>query len=115
MPGFPLPIVPNMVEIHYKILKLLEQSPDISQRELARELGISLGKANYCLRALADKGWIKINNFRNSQNKLAYAYLLTPKGIKQKAEITLQFLHRKMDEFETIKQEIEELQRELAE
>ena len=104
-----------MVEIHYKILKILEQNPDISQRELARELGVSLGKANYCLRALADKGWIKINNFRNSQNKLAYAYLLTPQGMKQKAEITLHFLQRKISEFEAIKREIEELQRELAE
>ena len=103
-----------MVEIQYKILKILEQNPDISQRELARELGVSLGKANYCLRALTDKGWIKINNFRNSQNKLAYAYLLTPQGMKQKAEITLHFLQRKMTEFEAIKQEIEELQRELA-
>ena len=102
-----------MVEISYKLLKLLEARPDISQRELARELGVSLGKTNYCVKALVDKGWVKVDNFRNSQNKLAYAYILTPKGVSEKAKVTLNFLQRKRSEFEAIKKEIEQLQREV--
>lgn len=102
-----------MVEISYKLLKLLEERPDISQRELARELGVSLGKTNYCMKALVDKGWVKVDNFRNSQNKLAYAYILTPKGVSEKAKVTLNFLQRKRSEFEAIRQEIEQLQREV--
>ena len=102
-----------MVEISYKLLKLLEERPDISQRELARELGISLGKTNYCVKALVDKGWVKVNNFRSSGNKLAYAYILTPKGMSEKAQVTLSFLQRKRGEFERLKQEIEQLQREV--
>ena len=99
-------------EYRYKILKRLETNPDISQRELAQELGISLGKANYCLRALVQKGLLKVNNFRNNQNKAAYLYLLTPHGIEEKAQVTLRFMQYKMDEYETLKQEIELLQRE---
>jgi EPS-associated MarR family transcriptional regulator len=102
-----------LVEISYKLLKLLEERPDISQRELARELGVSLGKTNYCMKALVDKGWVKVDNFRNSQNKLAYAYILTPKGVSEKAKVTLNFLQRKRSEFEAIRQEIEQLQREV--
>ena len=102
-----------MVEISYKLLKLLEARPDISQRELARELGVSLGKTNYCVKALVDKGWVKVDNFRNSQNKLAYAYILTPKGVSEKAKVTLSFLQRKRNEFEAIKKEIEQLQLEI--
>lgn len=104
-----------MVEVRYKSLKLRERSPDIGQRELARGLGISLGKTSYCPRALAGTGWVKTDNFCNSRSKLAYAYLLTPQGMRRKAEIALHFLQRKMDGLEAIKQEIEELQRELAE
>lgn len=101
----------SLVEIDYKILKLLEQNPQISQRELARELGVSLGKTNYCVKALVEKGWLKVNNFKNSRNKLAYAYLLTPQGAKEKVQIAARFLQRKRIEFEAIKQELEELQR----
>jgi len=101
-------------EYRYKILKRLETNPEISQRELAQELGISLGKANYCLRALVQKGLLKVNNFRNNQNKAAYLYLLTPHGIEEKAKVTLRFMQYKMDEYETLKQEIELLQREAA-
>jgi len=101
-------------EYRYKILKRLETNPEISQRELAQELGISLGKANYCLRALVQKGLLKVNNFRNNQNKAAYLYLLTPRGIEEKAKVTLRFMQYKMDEYETLKQEIELLQREAA-
>ena len=99
-------------EYRYKILKELETNPEISQRELAKGLGISLGKANFCIQALIEKGFIKANNFRNSQNKKAYIYLLTPKGIEAKASITLQFLKYKMTEYQALKTELEHLQHE---
>lgn len=99
-------------EYRYKILKELESNPEISQRELARELGISLGKVNFCMQALIEKGLIKAKNFKNSQNKKAYIYLLTPKGIEDKASVTLQFLKRKMVEYHELQAEIEHLQRE---
>ena len=98
-------------EIHLKVLRHLENDPEITQRELAKKLGISLGKANYCLKALIDKGLIKAGNFKNSNNKSAYIYLLTPKGIEEKSRITLHFLKRKIDEYENLKKEINELRR----
>jgi len=98
--------------ISYRLLKTLHENPSLSQRELAREMGISLGKANYCLRALTSKGLLKAENFRNSQNKSAYLYKLTPKGIEEKARVTYRFLKRKLREHEELKQEIEELARE---
>ena len=101
-------------ETHFKLLKLLQANPNMSQRELSRELGISLGKANYCIKALLDKGWIKVNNFRKNPRKLSYAYLLTPKGIEGKTTLTTRFLARKMREYEVLKQEIEELTRDAA-
>jgi EPS-associated MarR family transcriptional regulator len=100
-------------ETHYKVLKHIEQNPRITQRELASELGVSVGKANYCLKALIDKGWIKAKNFKNSNNKLAYVYKLTPNGIDEKARITVSFLKRKMQEYEDLKDEIEMLQDEV--
>ena len=100
-------------ETHYKVLKQLEANPEITQRELAQELGISLGKTNYCLKALIQKGWLKANNFKNNKNKSAYAYLLTPKGIEQKAQITVTYLKKKVQEYETLKQEIAQLKSEL--
>ncbi|MBE0619354.1 MAG: MarR family EPS-associated transcriptional regulator [Burkholderiales bacterium] len=110
------PTIERPVEdTHFRLLRLLEARPELSQRDLARELGTSLGKTNYCLNALIDKGWVKARNFRNNQNKLSYAYLLTPRGIESKAAITLQFLKRKMAEYETLKADIEELQREVRE
>ncbi|PPC94259.1 MAG: MarR family EPS-associated transcriptional regulator [Methylotenera sp.] len=96
-------------EYRYKILKLVESKPEVSQRELAKALGISLGKTNYCLKALIEKGLLKVSNFRNSHNKLAYMYLLTPSGIEEKSAITLRFLKAKIKEYEMLKQEIEEL------
>lgn len=99
-------------EYRYKILKLVEVKPEISQRELAKELGISLGKANFCLKALIQKGLLKATNFRNSQNKLAYMYLLTPTGIEEKASITLRFLKSKMRDYELLKVEISQLMQE---
>ena len=100
--------------MRFKVLRALEQQPDLSQRQLADMLGVSLGKANYLLRALLDKGLLKARNFRNSQNKLAYAYLVTPSGMAQKAELTRGYLERKTAEFEALKGEIERLQADLA-
>ena len=107
--------VPSPVdeELRLRILRLLTDSPDLPQRELAHRLGLSLGKTNYCLRALIDKGWIKVNNFRNSQNKTAYAYVLTPQGMSAKAAVTAAFLRRKQAEYSTLEREIEELRAEV--
>jgi EPS-associated MarR family transcriptional regulator len=99
-------------ESHLKVLRLLESDPGLSQRDLSQALGISLGKTNYCMRALLDKGLIKMQNFRNSENKLGYAYLLTPAGIAAKADLTRNFLKIKMREYEALKREIEQLQSE---
>ena len=100
-------------ELRLRLLRLLTDSPDLPQRELAQRLGLSLGKTNYCLRALIDKGWVKVNNFRNSQNKMAYAYVLTPQGIHAKAAVTAAFLRRKQQEYSTLEREIEELRAEV--
>lgn len=101
-------------EYRYKILKLVESNPSISQRELAQQLGISLGKTNFCLKALIDVGLLKATNFRNNKNKLAYMYLLTPRGIEEKASITMRFLKYKIQEYETLQTEIEELRRDVS-
>lgn len=100
-------------DIHHKVFKLLEANPKISQRELAAALGVSLGKTNYCIKAMIKKGLVKANNFKNSANKRAYFYVLTPKGIETKAKISVRFLARKMDEYEALRLEIEELKAEL--
>jgi EPS-associated MarR family transcriptional regulator len=97
----------------YRLLKILQANPELSQRQLASELGVSLGKINFCMRALLDKGLVKVRNFRDSNNKLAYAYYLTPKGAEAKVRATAQFLKRKMKEYEEIEREIEELKREV--
>jgi EPS-associated MarR family transcriptional regulator len=96
-------------EIDFKALQVLEKSPQINQRELAIALGVSLGKANYCVKALLAKGQIKVQNFKNSQNKLAYAYVLTPVGIAARADLTMQFLQVKLAEYERLKTDIEKL------
>jgi len=101
-------------EIHYKLLKVLEETPDVTQRELAARLGISLGKANYCLRALMGRGWVKMGNFRRNPNKMGYVYLLTPSGIDQKARFAVRFLRHKLHEFDALKAEIERLKAEVA-
>jgi EPS-associated MarR family transcriptional regulator len=97
-------------DTHFRVLALLEKNPDISQRDLAKALGISLGGVNYSLRALVDKGMVKAQNFSSSDKKLAYAYILTPKGLTEKSMLTARFLKRKMDEYEALKFEIESLQ-----
>jgi len=99
-------------DVHYKLMRLVESNPGMSQRELARELGISLGKVNYCLRALIRRGWVKATNFTNSQNKAAYMYLLTPRGVEEKARLTMRFLQVKMQEYEALRAEIEQMHQE---
>ena len=101
-------------DTHYQVFKILETNPAISQRELAEELGVSLGKTNYCLKALIDKGLLKTKNFKNSDNKRAYLYVLTPRGIEAKAKISVRFLARKLAEYEALKVEIEQLKTELG-
>ena len=98
-------------EYRYKILKILEANPEISQRNMARELDISLGRVNFCLKALIEVGLLKATNFRNSSNKLAYMYLLTPKGLEEKSVITARFLKLKMQEYANLQAEIEELRK----
>lgn len=99
-------------EMRYKLMRLIEVNPTMSQRDVARELGVSLGKVNYCLQALIGKGLIKVTNFKNSQNKAAYMYLLTPRGIEQKANFTVRFLRVKMQEYERLRAEIRQMRRE---
>lgn len=100
-------------ETQLKILQILEKEPDISQRRMAEDLGVSLGKVNYCLKALVEKGWVKVNDFKKHNNKLAYAYFLTPHGMEEKARITVRFLKRKMAEYDALKEEIERLREEV--
>ena len=100
-------------DIRHKIFKALEENPEVSQRELASLLGVSLGKTNFCLQALMEKGWIKVQNFKNNKNKLAYTYLLTPSGIEEKAKLTVQYLRIKMQEYELLRREIHELTKEV--
>lgn len=99
----------------YGLLKMLEGDPGLSQRDLAKRLGISLGKVNFCLNALIEKGSLKVSNFRNSNNKLSYAYLLTPHGVEEKAKITVRFLKHKVQEYERLRTEIADLEREARE
>ena len=102
-------------ELEYRVLKLVEKQPTITQRQLSKELGVSLGKAHYVIKALMQVGWIKLENFQCSDNKLGYAYLLTPTGILEKAKITRLFLIRKQQEYEKLKCEIQQLQIEVDE
>jgi EPS-associated MarR family transcriptional regulator len=101
-------------EYRYRILKLLEKNPTASQRDIARELGVSLGRVNFCLQALVEKGLIKVNNFRHNESKRAYLYYLTPKGMKEKARVTVRFLKVKLNEYENLKLEVAQLQREAS-
>ena len=92
---------------HFEVLRKIEKQPKSSQRDLAEELGFSLGKLNYCLKALREKGLIKIKNFTKNKNKFNYAYVLTPKGISEKTKLTINFMKRKMYEYEELKKELE--------
>ena len=102
-------------EYRYRILKILNNKPEASQREIARELGVSLGRVNYCFQALIEKGLIKVNNFRKNESKRAYLYVLTPKGMREKGRVTLRFLSLKLDEYENLKREVEQLRQEAEE
>jgi len=94
-------------EDYFKVLRKIQQNPSSSQRELAEDVGFSLGKLNYCLKALRDKGLIKIENFKNNPNKLNYVYILTPKGMSEKTKLTLNFMKKKMKEYDDLKKELE--------
>jgi EPS-associated MarR family transcriptional regulator len=96
-------------DTHFRIMRILQENPDLTQRELAEKLGMSVGGLNYCLNALIDKGLVKMQNFSNSKNKFKYVYLLTPMGIAEKVAVTSRFLERKMREYEALKAEIESL------
>lgn len=100
-------------EIRFRLLRYLEEHPEATQREVATALGVSLGKANYCLRALIDKGWLKVRNFRRNK-KAAYLYALTPRGIQEKINLTVAFLRRKRAEYDLLAQEIERLSAEVG-
>ena len=100
-------------ELEYRALKILEQQPDLTQRQLSEALGVSLGKTNYVLKSLIDVGWVKLYNFQKSDNKWGYAYLLTPSGVTEKAAITVRFLKRKQQEYDDLQIEIAQLQKEV--
>ena len=99
----------NNQDIHLDLLRKLELNPQYTQRQLSREMGVSLGKVNYCIKKLSEKGWLKLKSFSHSSNKLGYIYLLTPQGIEQKARLTTSFLKTKVEEFEILRGEIAKL------
>lgn len=101
-------------DIHFRIMRILQDNPDLTQRELADKLGMSVGGLNYCLKALIDKGFVKMSNFQKSKNKFKYVYLLTPQGIAEKVALTSRFLKRKMEEYDALKAEIEALRAEVG-
>ncbi len=105
----------NQKDIRLDLLRKIELNPEYTQRELSKEMGVSLGKVNYCIKKLTEKGWIKLTNFTHNPNKVGYAYLLTPKGIEEKTELTFSFLKRKVIEYEILKKEINELKLESEE
>jgi len=105
----------NKRDIHLDLLRKLESKPHFTQRELSREMGVSLGKVNYCMKKLTEKGLIKLTNFTHNSNKMGYAYLLTPSGIEEKSRLTFSFLKRKIIEYEVLKKEINTLQLESEE
>ena len=105
---------PSNDDIRFRVMRALEANPQLSQRDLAKTLGISLGVVNYCLRGLVEKGQVKVSNFRASGNKLRYAYVLTPRGVLERARLTKNFLQRRMAEHEALRAEIAALQEELG-
>ena len=105
----------NQKDIRLDLLRKLEINPECTQRDLSREMGVSLGKVNYCMKKLTEKGWIKLTNFSHNPNKLSYMYLLTSEGIEEKTRLTFSFLKRKVIEYEILKKEINELKLESKE
>lgn len=100
-------------DTYFRVLRLLQDNPDLTQREIAEKLGLSTSGLNYCLKALIDKGWVKVLNFSQSKNKFGYIYILTPQGMSEKLALTSRFLKRKMNEYDLLKVEIESLQAEV--
>ena len=96
-------------DTYFRVLRLLQNNPDLTQREIAKSLGISTSGLNYCLKALIDKGWVKVHNFSQSKNKFGYIYVLTPQGVVEKVKLTRRFLQRKVTEYEALKAEIDSL------
>ena len=96
-------------DTYFRVMRILQENPDLTQRELAEKLGVSVGGLNYCINALMDKGWVKMQNFQNSKNKFKYVYVLTPQGVAEKVALTSSFLERKMQEYEALKAEIKSL------
>ena len=113
--NFGKPVSANREALRLEVMRVIEANPEMSQREIARELGVSLGGVNYAIKALVERGLVKVNNFGRSDNKLGYVYGLTPAGIKQKSELAASFLSRKLEEYEVLRHEIEALRLELAE
>ena len=105
------PKLTSQEETQLKVLRMLHEQPELSQRNIAKELGVSLGGINHCFKALVEKGWIKLENFSASKHKIGYLYLLTPSGVLRKSILTKNFLNRKINEFNKLKKEIEELSR----
>jgi len=100
-------------DTYFRVIRILQENPDLTQRELAEKLGISVGGLNYCMKALMEKGLVKMKNFANSKNKFGYVYVLTPTGMAEKAAITQRFLQRKIEEYKCLRNEIAQLQQEL--
>ena len=101
-------------DTYFRVLRILQERPDVTQREIAQLLGVSTSGLNYCLNALIDKGWVEVHNFSESKNKFGYFYLLTPSGIAEKAALTGRFLHRKLKEYEEMRAEIDSLRFEVS-
>ncbi len=101
-------------DTYFRVMRILQGNPDLTQRELAEKLGISVGGLNYCIKALIEKGLVKMKNFSNSKNKFGYVYVLTPTGLAEKAALTHRFLQRKVEEYEALKSEIEVLRSEVG-
>ena len=118
MPNIRPPFFPTLMnnqDIRLDLLRKLESNPQFTQRELSREMGVSLGKVNYCIKKLTEKGWVKLTNFTHNPDKMGYTYLLTPSGIEEKSRLTFSFLKRKIVEYEVLKKEINALQLESEE
>lgn len=103
----------NHKDIHLELLRKIEANPEYTQRELSQEMGVSLGKVNYCMKKLFERGLVKLSNFKSNSNKSRYIYLLTPKGIEQKARLTISFIDIKLKEYDELKAEIESLQEDI--
>ena len=103
----------NNKDIRLDLLRKLEENPSYTQRELSKEMGVSLGKVNYCMKKLIEKGWVKLSNFSHNVDKVSYIYLLTPKGIEKKARLTIEFLKMKIKEYEILQEEIDILKQDV--